>query len=78
MEYYLGYDAYKKYSVFAVISESGEIIPPKRVEYNRQEYTLFLKTLSSGANIAVDTLGNMLMPIVERIYASVKTVRVTG
>jgi hypothetical protein len=35
MEYYIGCDAHKKYSVFAGISEAGEIIPALRVEHNR-------------------------------------------
>jgi hypothetical protein len=35
MKHYIGCDAYKKYSVFADISEVGEIIAAQRVEHNR-------------------------------------------
>ena len=58
MEYYIGCDAHKKYSVFAGISEAGEIIPAQRVEHDRESYRSFLKGLPSGSQIAVESVGN--------------------
>jgi transposase len=58
MEYYIGCDAHKKYSVFTGISESGEIIPAKRVEHNKQEFRSFLEALPSGSHIAVESIGS--------------------
>jgi hypothetical protein len=36
MNHYIGCDAHKKYSVFAGVSAAGEIIPPQRVEHERE------------------------------------------
>ena len=58
MEYYIGCDAHKKYSVFSGLSEAGEIIPPKRVEHERQKYRSFLGTLPTGSRIAIESVGN--------------------
>jgi len=58
MEYYIGCDAHKKYSVFAGISEAGEIIPAQRVEHNRESYRSFLQGLPPGCRIAVESVGN--------------------
>jgi transposase len=58
MEYYIGCDAHKKYSVFAGISEAGEIIPAQRVEHDRENYRSFLKSLPPSSQIAVESVGN--------------------
>jgi transposase len=58
MKYYIGCDAHKKYSVFAGISEAGEIIPPQRVEHERQKFRSFLETLPGGSYIAIESVGN--------------------
>lgn len=58
MEYYIGCDAHKKYSVFAGISEAGERIPVKRVEHDKAVFRSFLKTLPPASQIAVETTGN--------------------
>lgn len=58
MEYYIGCDAHKKYSVFVGISEAGEIIPAQRVEHDRGSYRSFLKGLPAGSQIAVESVGN--------------------
>ena len=58
MEYYIGCDAHKKYSVFAGLSEGGEIIEAKRVGHERQEYRSFLEALPEGSQIAVESVGN--------------------
>jgi transposase len=58
MEYYIGCDAHKKYSVFTGISEAGEIIPAQRVEHDRESYRSFLKSLPPASQIAVESVGN--------------------
>jgi transposase len=58
MKYYIGCDAHKKYSVFTGISESGEIIPVKRVEHDKQKLRSFLMTLPTGSEIAIESVGN--------------------
>ena len=58
MRYYIGCDAHKKYSVFTGISESGEIIPAKRVEHDKQKLRSFLMTLPTGSEIAIESVGN--------------------
>ncbi len=58
MKYYIGCDAHKKYSVFAGISEAGEIIPAQRVEHDRESYRSFLQSLPPASQIAVESVGN--------------------
>jgi transposase len=58
MKYYIGCDAHKKYSVFTGLSEAGEIIPAKRVEHDKQKFYSFLKTLPTGSEIAMESVGN--------------------
>jgi hypothetical protein len=41
MKHYIGCDARKKNSVFAGISEAGEIIPAQRVEHDKKSYRSF-------------------------------------
>jgi len=59
MEYYIGCDAHKKYSIFTGISGDGEIIPPKRVEHEKEKFRFFLENnLPAGSCIAIETVGN--------------------
>jgi len=58
MKYYIGCDAHKKYSVFAGVSEAGEIIPAQRVEHDREKYSSFLKGLPPASQIAIESVGN--------------------
>lgn len=58
MKHYIGCDAHKKYSVFAGVSEAGEIIAPQRVEHDREGYRAFLKGLPGASQIAVESVGN--------------------
>ncbi len=58
MEHYIGCDAHKKYSVFAGLSEAGEIIEPRRVEHDKEEYRSYLNVLPQGSMIALETTGN--------------------
>ena len=58
MEYYIGCDAHKKYSIFSGLSEVGEVIEPQRVEHKKEEFRSFLETLPGRSRIAVETVGN--------------------
>lgn len=58
MKYYIGCDAHKKYSVFAGVTEAGEVIPAKRVEHDRKVFRAFLRTLPPASQIAMETTGN--------------------
>ncbi len=58
MNYYIGCDAHKKYSVFTAISEHGEIGPAQRVEHDREKYRSFLNTLPPASRIAIESIGN--------------------
>ncbi len=58
MKHYTGCDAHKKYSVFTTIDETGKFGPTRRVEHDREDYQLFLKTLPAGSPIAVESTGN--------------------
>ena len=58
MEYYIGCDAHKKYSVFTGISESGEVIESRRVEHDKAGFRSFLESLPAGCQIAVESVGN--------------------
>jgi len=58
MKYYIGCDAHKKYSVFAGITEAGEVMQSKRVEHDRKAFRSFLETLPKASQIAVETIGN--------------------
>lgn len=58
MEYFIGCDAHKKYSVFAGVDERGRRLPPARVEHGREEFRTFLEALPARSPIAVETVGN--------------------
>ena len=58
MEYYIGCDVHKKYSVFAAVDEAGRARPAKRVEHDREGFRAFLASLPPGSPIAVETTGN--------------------
>jgi transposase len=58
MEYHIGCDAHKKYSVFAGTSEAGEIIPARAVGHDRESYRSFLKGPLPACRIAVESVGN--------------------
>jgi len=58
MKHYIGCDAHKKYSVFAGISEAGEVIEAQRVEHDRKVFRRFLETLPKASRIAVEATGN--------------------
>jgi transposase len=58
MNYYIGCDVHKKYSVFAAMDERGGVSRPTKVEHDRDTFRRFLGTLPSGSPIAVETTGN--------------------
>lgn len=58
MKHYIGCDTHKKYSLFAGLSEAGEVIEAKRVEHDRGTFRSFLHTLPPASQIAVETIGN--------------------
>src|SRR5512139_3935239 len=58
MEYYIGCDVHKKYSVFAGMDSAGRLWPLQRVEHGREGFRSFLSTLPAGSPIAVETTGN--------------------
>lgn len=58
MKHYIGCDAHKKYSQFAIIDETGRFGLGKRVEHEREGYRAFLRTLPPCSPIAIETTGN--------------------
>jgi transposase len=58
MNYYIGWDAHKKYSVFTAINEAGQVSPAKRVEHDREKFRHSLMNLPPASKIAVETTGN--------------------
>ncbi len=58
MKYYIGDDAHKKYSQFAIIDESGRFGLGKRVEHDREGYRAFMQTLPPCSPIAIEATGN--------------------
>lgn len=72
MEYYIGCDAHKKYSVFTGISEDGKVTIDKRVEHDRKAFCCFLETLPKGSQIAVETVGNWYWLVDEMEKADLK------
>jgi len=58
MTMYVGCDAHKRYSMFAMISEKGFSGPPVRVEHDRGLFRRYLGTLKPGTSIAVETIGS--------------------
>lgn len=57
MNYYIGDDAHKKYSLFTVLDETGKFVLTKRVEHEREKYRAFLRSLPACSPIAVETIG---------------------
>ena len=58
MTMYVGCDAHKRYSMFAVVTEKGFSGPPVRVEHERGLFRRYLDTLRPGTAIAVETGGS--------------------
>lgn len=58
MKHYIGCDAHKKYSVFAIKDEMNNLTKPVRVEHERNTYRRFLSMLPADSTVAVETTGN--------------------
>lgn len=58
MEYYIGCDAHKKYSVFVTVDEKGRICAPERVNHDKAVYARYLKSLPAGSTVAVESVNN--------------------
>lgn len=58
MEYYIGCDAHKKYSVFVTVDERGKTCSPERVNHDKAVYTRYLKSLPEGSTVAVESVCN--------------------
>ncbi len=58
MRKYIGCDAHKRYSVFAVMNERGQTGSSIRVDHDRGLFRHFLRTLPPGSPIAVETMGS--------------------
>jgi len=58
MNYYIGCDVHKKYSVFATMDERGKVDRVKRVEHDLDGFRSFLSELPPTSPIAVETTGN--------------------
>jgi len=61
----IGCDAHRRYSVFVVLDDRGQIGKEVRVEHGRELYRHFLTTLAPGAPIALETVGNWYWMIEE-------------
>lgn len=55
---YVGCDAHKKYSIFAVIDEEGPVGVPVRVDHDRAVFRRYLRGLPAGSAVAVETVGS--------------------
>lgn len=58
MNYYIGCDAHKKYSIFRGIDEEGKRTQAIRVSHDREEFRDYLQLLPMGSEIAVETIGS--------------------
>jgi transposase len=65
MNYYIGDDAHKKYSLFTVLDDTGKFILRERVEHEREGYRAFLRNLPPCSEIALETTGNYYWMIEE-------------
>ena len=58
MNIYIGYDAHKRYSVFAAMNEKGQTRSTTRINHGRILFRHFLHTLPPESPIAVETVGS--------------------
>lgn len=58
MEYFIGCDSHKKYSVFVIVDERGAASKPVRVEHDRSLMRQFLNQLPVGSRIALEAGGH--------------------
>jgi transposase len=58
MEYYIGDDAHKKYSLFVTLDEKCKVRSTERVPHDKTLYRKYLTTLPPGSPIAIESVGN--------------------
>jgi transposase len=58
MNYYIGDDAHKKYSIFRAVDEKGNVGSPERVTHDKELYRRYLATLPPFSPIAIESVGN--------------------
>ena len=69
MGYYIGCDAHKRYSQFAVLDEQGQLYGQAKVVHTRGSLKEFLRTLPEPGKVALETIGNCYW-IVDEIEAA--------
>ncbi len=57
MEYFIGCDAHKKYSLFVAMDEAGHFSREVRVGHERNQYRKFLEQLPAGSPVALEVTG---------------------
>ena len=57
MKKYIGCDLHKKFSVFVAMDEKGRLEPPVKVSNDLLELRAYLRTLPTGAPVAVEATG---------------------
>lgn len=57
MEFYVGCDAHRRYSVFVVMDEKGQATKPVRVEHDRGKLREFLQSLPPRSQVAIESSG---------------------
>jgi len=58
MEQYVGMDAHKRFSQFAVLDEKGRVIKEVKVEHNNGNIKRYLSGFPQGTQVAVECVGN--------------------
>lgn len=76
MNYYIGWDAHKKYSVLAMINDSGKIYPPKQVEHDKERLRSLFGTLPTASQVAIESTGNWYWLVDEMEKAGLRPVLV--
>lgn len=57
MKQFIGCDSHQKYSVFAMVDETGQVTRPVRVENDRVTFRKYLAGLPAGSPVAVEASG---------------------
>ena len=62
--YKVGYDAHKRYSLFAVRDGSGALVEETRVNHHRGAIQAFLSQFPEGTPVALESVGNGHIPAI--------------
>ena len=74
MNYYIGCDAHKKYSVFVMVSDRGVFSSPEKVYHDKEGYRKYLKSLPPGSPVGLESVGNWYWMVEEMEKASLKPI----